>query len=91
MWLEKLFMYISSYCGNLMHYLVSIKQTLYRYLFEGDDLLKKTTEEMENLNLDMVWDVLDWYQTAIVLTRGNDVELEAEITCRIGYVYSKVL
>ena len=69
--------------------LVNSKQSL--YLFEGDDLLKKTTEEMENLNLDMVWDVLDWYQTAIVLTRGNDVELEAEITCRIGYVYSKVL
>ena len=89
MWLEKLFMDISSYCGNLIHCLVNSKQTL--YLFEGDDLLKKTTEEMENLNLDMVWDVLDWYQTAIVLTRGNDVELEAEITCRIGYVYSKVL
>ena len=58
--------------------------------FEGDGILKDTLEKMETLNMDMVWDVLDWYQNAIILTRGNDVELEAEITARIGYVYDKV-
>ncbi len=39
----------------------------------------------------MIWEVLDWYKQAVVLTRECDVEVEAIAISRIGRVYDKVL
>ncbi|KAJ8305731.1 hypothetical protein KUTeg_016276 [Tegillarca granosa] len=57
----------------------------------GDDLLKMVLIDEETLNIEMVWDIIDWYRQAIVLTRDLDMEMEAIALSRLGVVYDKVL
>ena len=57
----------------------------------GDNLLDNVLNMQECLNMDMVWDVVDWYKQAIILTRENDVEMEAIALSRLGRVYDKIL
>ena len=54
-------------------------------------MLEQVLKEEEDLNMDMVWAVVDWYKQAALLTRENDVELEAIALSRLGKVYDSVL
>ena len=57
----------------------------------GDDLFSSVLCDEDNLNVDMVWEVVDWYKQAILLTREKDVEFEAIGHSRLGRVYDQVL
>ncbi|KAK3084872.1 hypothetical protein FSP39_020577 [Pinctada imbricata] len=57
----------------------------------GDSLFDKI-KETEELNMDLVWDIIDWYKQAVVRTREvTEVEMEAIALSRLGRVYDKVL
>lgn len=45
----------------------------------------------DNLNVDMIWEVIDWYKQSILLTREKDAEFEAIGHGRLGRVYDQVL
>ncbi|XP_025112277.1 uncharacterized protein LOC112575014 isoform X1 [Pomacea canaliculata] len=57
----------------------------------GDEILKMITFETEDLNINMVWEVIDWYHNAALLIRERDLELEAMALSSLGLVYAKVL
>ena len=57
----------------------------------GDDLFRSVLCDEDNLNVDMVWEVVDFYKQAILLTREKDVEFEAIGHSRLGRVYDQVL
>ncbi|XP_033125983.1 uncharacterized protein LOC117123991 [Anneissia japonica] len=57
----------------------------------ADDLKQNILMSEENLSIDMVWEVLDWYKKAILLTREKDVELEAIAMSRMGVIYDSIL
>jgi DnaJ-domain-containing protein 1 len=57
----------------------------------GDDLFRSVLCDEDNLNVDMVWEVIDFYKQAILLTRERDVEFEAIGHSRLGRVYDQVL
>nr|XP_034304055.1 uncharacterized protein LOC105344738 [Crassostrea gigas] len=57
----------------------------------GDDLLEKASRYYETINMNMVWEIIDWYKQAILLARELDIEQEAIAMQRIGRVYAKVL
>ncbi|XP_025112284.1 uncharacterized protein LOC112575017 [Pomacea canaliculata] len=57
----------------------------------GDEILKMITFETEDLNINMVWEVIDWYHNAALLIRERDLELEAMALYSLGRVYAKVL
>lgn len=57
----------------------------------GDDLFEKIILDEDNLNIDMVWEVVDWYKQSVLLTREKDVEYEAIGHSRLGKVYDGVL
>jgi hypothetical protein len=35
-------------------------------VFKGDVLLEKVLKDEEMLNIDMVWEIIDWYKNAIL-------------------------
>ncbi|XP_061188288.1 uncharacterized protein LOC133196411 [Saccostrea echinata] len=57
----------------------------------GDELLEKITRYYETIDMNMVWDIIDWYKQSILLARELDMEQEAISLARIGNVYAKVL
>lgn len=57
----------------------------------GDGLFVKIILDEDNLNIDMVWEVIDWYKQSVLLTREKDVEYEAIGHSRLGRVYDRVL
>ena len=57
----------------------------------GDGLLKVGVTEQEELNIDLVWDIIDWYRQAAILCRDKDLEQEAIAYSRMGRVYGKVV
>ncbi|KAL5007138.1 hypothetical protein ScPMuIL_015944 [Solemya velum] len=58
----------------------------------GDGLLVHVLRDEENLNVDMVWEVIDWYKKSVLQTREvTEVEQEAISLARIGKVYGKIL
>jgi hypothetical protein len=57
----------------------------------AQDLLKKCFDDDEILNMDLLFDVIDWYRDAIIKTRDNDVECEAEVSSDLGFIYDDVL
>ncbi|XP_069111849.1 uncharacterized protein [Argopecten irradians] len=58
----------------------------------GDKMYHQLTMEEEALNMDMAWEVVDWYKLAIIRTRDvTEVELEAVALSRLGSLYHKVL
>ncbi|XP_033125994.1 uncharacterized protein LOC117123998 [Anneissia japonica] len=57
----------------------------------ADDLKEKILKTEEELSIDMVWEVLDWYKKAILQTREKDIELEAIAMSRIGVIYDSIL
>jgi tetratricopeptide (TPR) repeat protein len=57
----------------------------------GDALLTQVLSTEEELNIDLVWEVIDWYKRAILLTKEKEVEFEAIACSRLGHVYANVL
>lgn len=57
----------------------------------GDDLFNRMLKEEDSLNMDVVWDVVDWYKQSILLTREKDLELEAIGHTCLARVYDQVL
>ncbi|KAK7108007.1 uncharacterized protein [Littorina saxatilis] len=57
----------------------------------GNELLDYVMRDEESLNMDMVWEVVDWLRQASQLTRGQDLEMEAMALSDLGKVYHKVL
>lgn len=71
---------------------------LQRFSLEGlkskivaQKLLKECINNYEEINFDMIWDIIDWYKDAIIKMRGNDIEIEAEISSDLGYIYDEIL
>lgn len=56
----------------------------------GDEILRKAVCENEELNMDLVYESLDFYRKAALLTREKDMESEAIATSRIGRVFSEI-
>ncbi|XP_063423023.1 uncharacterized protein LOC134707306 [Mytilus trossulus] len=58
----------------------------------GDGIFRKVLLDEEKLNMDMVYEMIDWYKQAILRTREvTEVELEAIALSRMGRVYDKIL
>lgn len=58
----------------------------------GEELFRKLLMDEEKLNIDMVYEVIDWHTKAVLKTREiTEVEMEAIALSRIGKVYDKVL
>ena len=57
----------------------------------GGQLFETLLQDEDSLNIDMVWEVVDWYKQSILLTRERDVEFEAIGHSRLGKVYDRVL
>ena len=54
-------------------------------------MLERATRYYETVDINMVWEIIDWYKQAILLARELDMEQEAMAMQRIGRVYAKVL
>ena len=57
----------------------------------GRQILDTATQQEEELNVELIWDVIDWYKQATILARELDIEQEAIALSYLGYVYDKVL
>lgn len=57
----------------------------------GDEILQNALLEQEELQMTLIFEVIDWYKQAVVLSRNVDIEQEARAESRLGYVYDKVL
>ncbi|XP_069111521.1 uncharacterized protein [Argopecten irradians] len=58
----------------------------------GDKLFQQAMKDRENVNMDIVWDIVDWYKSAVLRTRERtEMEQEAIATSRLGKLYDKVL
>ena len=52
----------------------------------GDQLLEDILLDEETLNIDMVWEIIDWYKDSILKGRDLDIKQEAMSLSRIGKV-----
>ncbi|CAH1782055.1 unnamed protein product [Owenia fusiformis] len=59
--------------------------------YTGDELFRHITLDEEEVNIDMVWEVVDWYKKSILQTREIDLEREAIALSKLGNVYDRVL
>ncbi|RNA39792.1 hypothetical protein BpHYR1_034388 [Brachionus plicatilis] len=57
----------------------------------GHNLLHDCINNHEDLNLEQIWDIVDWFRDAIDKLKGKDVESEAELSSDIAYVYDEIL
>ncbi|XP_067650439.1 uncharacterized protein [Haliotis asinina] len=57
----------------------------------GDALFTQLVVEEEFLSFTRVYDVIDLYHKAVLLTRGQDLEMEAIAHSRLGRVYDRIL
>lgn len=58
---------------------------------QGNQLLEVALQEEEELDMNLIFEVIDWYKQAVVLAREVDIEQEAIAESRLGVVYDKVL
>ena len=58
---------------------------------QGDQLLQLALQEQEELDMTLIFEVIDWFKQAVVLSREVDIEQEAIAESRLGVVYDKVL
>ncbi len=58
---------------------------------DADLLLDMFINYEERLDIEKVWDTIELYRVAITKTKGQYLELEAEILSIIGLIYDKVL
>eukprot|EP00111_Clytia_hemisphaerica_P005098 TCONS_00014678-protein len=57
----------------------------------GDSLLEQHLQNDSDINMDLIYTVIDYYRHAMVLTRDVEIELEAIALSRLGKLYDKVL
>jgi hypothetical protein len=57
----------------------------------GDVLVRDAVFEREHLSLDALWDAVNWYHDAILLSHERDVESEAIALSRLGRLYRDVM
>ncbi|EDO35263.1 predicted protein [Nematostella vectensis] len=57
----------------------------------GNQLLEIAVKEEEELNMDLIWDVIDWFKQATIFARELDLEQEAIALSRLGYVYDQII
>ncbi|XP_068734304.1 uncharacterized protein [Montipora capricornis] len=58
---------------------------------QGDHLLSLAIEDEEELDMTLIFEVIDWYKQAVLLAREIEIEQEAIAESRLGVVYDKVL
>lgn len=58
---------------------------------QGDHLLTVALQDEEELDMTLVFEVIDWYKQAVLLAREVEIEQEAIAESRLGVVYDKVL
>ena len=82
------------YLGHLVPNTFSMKIYMHNYLQGfvrsvplGDELLERATRYYETVDMNMVWEIIDWYNQAILLARELDMEQEAIVMQRNGRVY----
>jgi hypothetical protein len=57
----------------------------------ADNMLQHLLQEEEFINFDKVWEVIDHFRAAIILSREQDVEQEAYSTAKMGVVFDKIV
>ena len=57
----------------------------------AQNLLKTCIEEIEDLNFDLLYDIIDLYHDSLIKTRDNDIECEAEVSSDLGFIYDEVM
>jgi len=57
----------------------------------GDSVLKTALNDFESLNMDGVWEAVDFYHEAIAQAKEKDIESEARANSQLGTVYKDVL
>ncbi|XP_041461040.1 uncharacterized protein LOC121412197 [Lytechinus variegatus] len=57
----------------------------------GDALLETGLKDNVDLNVELVWSIMDWYRQSAILCKGSDIEQEAIAYSRMGRIYGKVL
>jgi len=58
---------------------------------QGEDLFSTAMMDEESPNMDAVFDALDWFKSASLKARENDLEQEAIACHHIGRIYEKVI
>jgi hypothetical protein len=53
----------------------------------GDELWRKVMLEPDNIQMDLVWDAIDFYDQSIVLSKNKSLESEAIAHSHLGRVY----
>jgi len=94
----------SRYGGDLKYELLEEAEILEKDVFyhtcaasafqarvHGDELLQTALKEQEELDMTLIFEVIDWYKQAVVLAREVEIEQEAIAESRLGVVYDKVL
>ena len=62
----------------------------WRFFSSGDELYARYCKDESNRDMEMAWDILDWYKKAVLLTHELEVEIEAIAISRIGRLYDQV-
>jgi len=61
-----------------------------RIRHQADLLFTEYVHGAEDLNMDMMWDILDMYKDAVLKTQERDVENEALAVSRMGRMFEKI-
>ena len=57
----------------------------------GDSVLTAAVNSSDSLNMEGVWDAIDFYHEAIVQAKEKDIENEARANSQLGSVYKNIL
>ena len=58
---------------------------------QGDELLKTALKDQEELDMNLIFEIIDWYKQAVIQAREVEIEQEAIAESRLGVVYDRVL
>lgn len=72
------------------NYQMALTESL-QSICSGDDLLLDHLNDEENVNMDLIYTVVDFYRQAIILARELEIEVEAIAWSRLGRLYDQVL
>jgi hypothetical protein len=56
----------------------------------ADKVYDRAINESEQIDLESLWDAVDLYKSAILKSRGKDIEIEAECLSKIGTIFESV-
>jgi len=57
----------------------------------GDKLYHYLITQSESVNIELLWEIIDHYKSAILKCREKNIEIEAECLSKIGTIYEKIL